>query len=239
MKIILVTLLFIPIFVRAQTLSTPSVDLIWEAETYAPPWYQGRTLPSPESLVRVVALTKISQPIFHWRKDGTDVRSASGAGKNSFDYRVGAGGSSNLIEVAVTRLDGSVAAAGAARIPVVAPKILFYELKDGWPDYRRALKNLAITADQTKIIAEPFYFSLADPPTGEAGWLNRRLVFDWSANSQPIAPATEDPRFLTLLTTAETSGESLIDLKITNADRSRQVASAKLPVSFGQSGFGF
>ncbi|MBI4135953.1 MAG: hypothetical protein HY481_00145 [Candidatus Vogelbacteria bacterium] len=220
---------------RALAVSN-GVDLIWEAQTYVPPGYQGRTLPSSESLVRVVAITSglgnEKNLNFHWRKDGLDVKSASGAGKNAFDYRA-APSSGNLIEVTVTRPDGSIDASGAARIPVAAPKIVFYEVKDGQIDYRRALKNLNLVTDQTKIIAEPFYFSLTD-------WLNHRLNFNWSANQQKVEPATEDPRFLTLITSADSgTGETVLDLKITNADHPLQTATAKLPVSFGQSGFGF
>ncbi len=233
MKKFLAVLLFTlaPIFIGAQT---SEVNLVWEAQTYAPPWYQGRTLPTAESLVRVVAMTQIKDPIFHWRKDGLDIRSASGPGKNAFDFRASQRpGSENLIEVSVTRPDRSLGATSATRVPVAAPKIVFYEVTDGQIDYRQALKNLNIITDQTKIIAEPFYFSLTD-------WFNRRLTFNWSANQQKIEPATEDPRYLTLVTSADSgAGETMLDLKITNAEHPLQTASAKLPVAFGQAGFGF
>src|SRR3989344_3756904 len=235
--LILLFLLTAPLIVEA--VSTPSVDLIWEAQTYTPPWYQGRTLPTAESLVRVIALTTTTGRLgneknlnFYWRKDDLDIRSASGAGENAFDYRAAPSGS-NLIEVTVTGTDGSVGATGAARIPIATPKIIFYEVKDDQIDYRRAIKNLNIITDQTKIIAEPFYFSMTD-------WLNRRLTFNWSADKQKIEPATEDPRFLTLITKADSdAGETMLDLKITNTDHPQQTASAKLPVAFGRSGFGF
>lgn len=227
--LILSLLLALPTITLAQS---SGVDLIWEAQTYVPPNYRGRTLPSPESLVRVVAITRIKNPIFYWRKDGLDVRSASGAGKNVLDYRAATNGS-NLIELTVTLPDGSIGATAAARIPVAAPKIVFYETKDGQIDYRRALKNLNIVTEQTKIIAEPFYFSLTD-------WLNRRLTFNWSANKQKIEPATEDPRFLTLITSADSgTGETMLNLKITNAEHPLQTAAAKLPVKFGSSRFEF
>lgn len=227
--LILSLLLTLPTVIAAQT---SGIDLVWEAQTYVPPGYRGRTLPSPESLVRVVAITQIKNPIFYWRKDGLNIRSASGAGKNVLDYRAAANGS-NLIELTVALPDGSIGAAGAARIPIAAPKIVFYEVKDGRTDYRQTLKNLNIVTEQTKIIAEPFYFSLAD-------WLNKRLAFNWSANKQKIEPATEDPRFLTLVTSADSgAGETMLDLKIINAEHPLQTTSAKLPVKFGSAGFEF
>ena len=233
-KILVIFLILLaPALADAQTGSIPSVDLVWEARTYTPPDYQGRCLVTPESLVRVVALTETKNLTFYWRKDGTEIKSASGASRDVFTYRAGNTiGSSNLIEMVATQTDGAVAARAAARIPVGAPKIVFYEVKDGQINYRRALKNFNLMTDQAKIVAEPFYFSTPD-------WLNRRLSFNWMANGQKIAAATEDPRFLTLITKADTAGETMLDLKITNSEHLFQTAAVKLSVNFGQTSFGF
>lgn len=236
-KIIAILLFLAPFsFVAAQAVSTPSVDIVWEAQTYTPASYQGRSLASPGSLAKVVAITSPGGGAltYYWRKDGLDIKSASGAGRDTFTYRAGdAVGGINLIEVAAARADGTIIDTASARIPIVTPKIVFYEIKDGQIDYRRAVKNLNIAADQTKIIAEPFYFSTTD-------WLTRRLVFNWSMGEQKIVPATEDPRFLTFITGPDSgAGERTVDLKITNNSRQFQIATAKLPVKFGLSSFGF
>ncbi len=219
------------------------VDLIWEAETYTPVGYRGRSIPTPGSLVRIVAIPhildsrgqsiKLSNLNFNWRKDGVEARSASGAGKNSFDYRaLSQVGTENVIELTVVKPDRAVGASAITRIPVSAPKVVFYQVKDGVIDYHTALKGLAIATDQIKIIAEPFFFSKMD-------WLNRRLTFNWLANKERIAPATEDPRLLTIVTNPDRIGEALIGLKITNANQLGQTAERNLPIKFGVNSFEF
>ena len=223
----------------APVLANAQVDLIWEAQTYTPPSYAGRSLATAGSLVKVVAHPASGRATegnltFYWRKDGLDIKSANGVGHDTFSYRASdTVGSNNLIEVVAVKADGVTSGSASARIPVVAPKIIFYEIRDGQVDYRHALGQLNIKTDQTKIIAEPFYFSLPD-------WQNRRLTFNWSMNGEKIVPATEDPRFLTFLTGADSGvGERVINLKVANDNRQFQTASAKLPISFGLSSFSF
>ena len=230
-KVLLLILFFLaPVVSGAETITA---DLVWEAQTYTPSDYQGRSVVTPESLVKVVALTPAKNLTFYWRKDGVEIKSAGGPGRDVFTYRADKIiGSSNLIELVATQTNGTIAARAAAKIPVGAPKIVFYEVKDGQIDHRRALKNFNLMTDQAKIAAEPFYFSTLD-------WLNRRLSFNWTANGQKITPATEDPRFLTLITKADTAGETVLDLKITDSEHPFQMAAAKLLVNFGQASFGF
>ena len=240
-KFLLLTIFtFSPLLVMAQT---SGVVLIWEAKTYAPVWYEGRTLPTPSSLVHVVAVPSVysstgakikTQDLnFNWKKDGVEVRSASGAGRDTFDYRAGGrAGEVNLIEVNVARKDGVSVAAGEARVSVASPELRFYGVKDGVVDHTKNLTKVQIVSDETKIIAEPIFFSLPD-------WLNRRLSFDWSIKGQKIVPATEDPRRLTIVATADQVGETALDLKVLNKNYPLQSATSKLPIGFGLNTFQF
>ncbi|MEK7584918.1 MAG: hypothetical protein AAB455_00125 [Patescibacteria group bacterium] len=222
---------------------TSEVALIWEAKTYAPVWYEGRTLPTPSSLVRVVAVPtiynssgvklKVQDLDFNWRKDGVEIRSASGAGRDTFDYRAASrAGEVNLIEVNVARRDGVSVAAGEARVSVARPELRFYAIKDGVIDHTKSLARLQIVSDETKIIAEPLFFSIED-------WLNRRLSFEWSIKGQKIVPATEDPRRLTVVATADQVGETALDLAVLNKNYPLQSATGKLPIGFGLNTFQF
>src|SRR3989344_8291471 len=70
-----------------------SVDLLWEADSYVPPFYRCRALPSSGSNVRVAALPHIpnasgteisaSELTYTWRKDNQILESFSGKGKSS------------------------------------------------------------------------------------------------------------------------------------------------------------
>ncbi|MEK7552896.1 MAG: hypothetical protein AAB505_02195 [Patescibacteria group bacterium] len=217
---------------QAQTApNTGTVDLIWEAETYTPPFYRGRSLPTSGSLVRVIAIPhfynangqriKDEQLFFRWNKDRADLSSASGAGKNVLTYRPShAAGSANSIEVTVGRTATDAGVKARVAVLVVTPKIIFYSDE-------RVVKNLSLATDQAEIIAEPFYFSLAEQQ-------NKTLKFNWQMNGRPTETARTDPRLMTLTTPADgATGQALVELKITNPLRPLQTATAKLPVSFG------
>src|SRR3989344_4032347 len=83
---------------QSPTLSTPSVDLVWEANTYTPAGYEGRALPTTSTEVTVVALAHqsngqiVTNYDFRWEKDDKQIISASGVGSNILRFRAGTPG---------------------------------------------------------------------------------------------------------------------------------------------------
>ena len=75
----------------------PSVIVVlWQANnSYVPPFYKGKAMPSPDSEIKVVALPQIKNSsgfvdpknmTYTWKKDYTNNPDGSGYGKNSFTY---------------------------------------------------------------------------------------------------------------------------------------------------------
>ena len=84
----LLILFLVPIF---SLDAAGEVDLLWQGETYTPPFYDGRTLWSNETRVKVVAVSNISgfDPstlYYRWTKDGIVLGSLSGVGKSSMVF---------------------------------------------------------------------------------------------------------------------------------------------------------
>ena len=52
-KLIFLLFLLAPL---AHAQSVPTLDLLWSADTYKPPFYQGHTLATPNSTVKVRAI---------------------------------------------------------------------------------------------------------------------------------------------------------------------------------------
>src|SRR3989344_1441328 len=83
MRILLISclLFFLPTLVSAQ-----SVDLLWQGETYTPPFFEGRSLWSNQSRVTIVAvpqgLGNASALNYRWTKNDTVLGSLSGVGKS-------------------------------------------------------------------------------------------------------------------------------------------------------------
>lgn len=80
--------------IKSITISASSVDMLWEApDTYAPPFYKGKSLPGPESLVKFVGIPSATptfgqngtkQVSFIWQKDSQVIGSSNGKGKDSY-----------------------------------------------------------------------------------------------------------------------------------------------------------
>jgi hypothetical protein len=73
-------------------LTSANVDLIWEADSYTPPFYQGKALLSQYETVKVVAVPHLGKDsstlsptnlIYTWEKDGRVIGNLSGYGKNT------------------------------------------------------------------------------------------------------------------------------------------------------------
>lgn len=68
-----------------------SIDLLWQGETYTPPFYEGRSLWSRESRLSVTALASVPgfspQSLYYrWTRDGTVLGSLSGVGRSSLTF---------------------------------------------------------------------------------------------------------------------------------------------------------
>lgn len=78
-------LLILPFFTLK---AAGEVDLLWQGETYAPPFYEGRSLWTNESRITFFAIPNLagvdpSSLIYRWKKDGTVLGSLSGINKRT------------------------------------------------------------------------------------------------------------------------------------------------------------
>src|SRR3989338_2221189 len=92
--------------VNKQFIIAPAeVDMLWEAQTYTPPFYKGKALPTYKSLVRVIAIPRFnsvtSSPAKYFYKWTYDSNKGAGEaiGKNSIVIPVGYAGSPTLVDV--------------------------------------------------------------------------------------------------------------------------------------------
>ena len=85
-----------PQITRVFVFNPSNVDLLWQAETYTPPFYKGKALFSPESSVTMVAIPNFvsgnsrvndSNVVYKWSMDREVMGDDSGYGKNYFKYK--------------------------------------------------------------------------------------------------------------------------------------------------------
>jgi len=210
--------------------------LLWQADdSYVPPFYKGKALPTPGSTIRVVAIPEIkngSQSVnpgslaYAWQKDYTNDQGSSGYGKNSFIYTNDYLENSNIVTVTASTVDQKYSTEGSIEVGTVTPKILFYKNDPAIGTlWEEALTDGHIIAGNEVVEAAPFFISPADIRVPS-------LEFNWFINGEHIDISGIKKNFLPLLAERGTTGTSEISLEIENKYKIFETASKKIEVQF-------
>ncbi|MBU1557630.1 hypothetical protein KKC45_01570 [Patescibacteria group bacterium] len=212
------------------------IDLVWEADSYTPPFYKGKSLNSKQSDVTVVAVPnlikesgeKISSEnlIYTWRKDWSVLGSKSGVGKNKLLLESRDMLRDPVIVVDVETLDGLIKARRTITINKYQPKILFYK-KDallGTLFNTSISKQFNLSEEEISVVVYPFFFSEKDFSQGN-------LQYNWSMNNKRI---NNDSDTLVLRQEGESAGMSILSLEIKNLNKIMQFSEEKFNILFGK-----
>ena len=225
---------------RVFTFRPGSVALLWEANTYTPPFYKGRALYTPGADVRIVAVPDIREPsgalvpasrlTYKWSVDEEPFADRSGLGRNTF-YLAGAQlQPDQVVAVDVLRENGLKAAHAELVIPKNSPVIRFYKSDPlRGTLYKSAyIGSVKLTDTETTIQAEPYFVS---GTTRESTY----VVYTWALNDEEIQPQSVDKSAVTLRQTTGQSGYGVLSLQVQNADLRRllQHATEELKIFFG------
>jgi hypothetical protein len=209
--------------------------LVWEAVSYTPPFYKGKALASRGSNIRIIALPEIvnignkkissKNLVYKWFKNDTLSSQYSGFGKDSFyaeDSSFVRDG--NEIKAQVYTTDSSAYSESKIFVSHSDPKVFFYQEHPLLGRlYNQPVINFKISGqDESKIIAEPYFFS--------ANKLSTRLDYSWTINGKPIdvfGPAIKvgNPN--------NSSAQSIIALSIKHLDKLLQGASGSFTIGRG------
>jgi hypothetical protein len=224
---------------RTFTFHPGSVNLVWEANTYTPPFYRGKALYTPGADVRIVAIPDIreggsavpaSALTYRWSVDDEPFADRSGLGRDTF-YLSGAQLlPDQTVAVDVLRQNGIRAAHAEVTIPKNTPMLRFYKrdpLRGAL--YSRAYSDTVQLADtETTLLAEPYFISgtVREP---------ERVLYTWTLNDTEVQPQGKERAVLTLRQTAGQSGFAKLSLTLQNADLRRllQQASQEITLVFG------
>lgn len=215
-----------------EFLFTPvGITILWEADTYTPPFYKGKALMVPQARVRVAAVPDTAGPgsplgagnfVYTWKKNDTVWADASGYGKNVFSF-VGPIPLSKIdVRVAVSSLDDSTKSELRVNVPLSRPFILFYEKHPLLGVlYNRPLgSEYALNKKEFSISAEPYFFSNEDPRTPT-------LKYNWEINGKTVQ---KHSRTVTIRNDTGAKGDSSVLLTMRGIAKTFQNASQKLKV---------
>lgn len=200
------------------TITPTVVELLWEADSYTPPLYKGRALPSAGTSVRLLAVPRFtraggaaipaSEIVFTWKRNGGTLASASGRGRSSAlldaPYLFGA----DTISVEAVTRDGTIAGQASVRIPSIEPLLTLYEEHPVFGrQYYKALGPSTFVAESEMSFSAVPYFaearSVRDPG----------LVYEWRVNQASVAADAKDPHMITI-DASRSSGIARIDLSL-------------------------
>lgn len=204
-------------------ISPASVDILWAADTYTPPFYRGKALPTYGSVVRATALPVLFDKdggrvadediIFTWKKERSTVQSKSGAGKKTFAYAAGFPKNKVAVGVVVATRDGKGSGEGSTFVPVIDPKIVLYEDRplEG-VRYEGSLgKNTLLPGNELSISLAPYFFSfpLRGMNTGR---------YEWFLDGKRVAPSVSGQNRMTFGRPGTGSGRAGINVSVSSRE---------------------
>ncbi|HBV01339.1 MAG TPA: hypothetical protein DEF00_03030 [Candidatus Taylorbacteria bacterium] len=212
------------------------VNLLWQTESYTPPFYKGKALMPYQGTVLVAAVPSFTRGgrvmsseslIYTWKEGDDVIGDSSGKGKSLFVFRGSVPIRAKTISVLVESPDRTMAAEASVDIVPVAPRLLFYEEHPlyGLLLSKALIGNFLLKGDETRISALPFYFE-TDTKS------NKDILYDWQLNYQEL-PNERGPA-LTLRRIVETAGKSNLFLEARSADENKlfQTAEERLTIEF-------
>ena len=210
--------------------------LLYQAnDSYVPPFYRGKALPTPDSEIKVVAMPEVrsggkfvnsKNMTYAWKKDYSNDQEASGYGKNFFLYTNDYLEGSNTVSVEASTVDQSYSSEASINIGTVESKILFYKndttLGTIWG---KTLVDPHKISGTEIVEAIPYFIS---PKELE----NPTLKWSWSINNNSVGTQSYKKNLMPLRAESGTSGISLLKLTIENQYRIFQTATKEINIEF-------
>lgn len=210
------------------------VDILWEANSYTPPFYKGKALYSYQSFITVIAVPNIINSngvkinpdnlTYKWTKDSKVLGDVSGYGKNSFTFSKSVISHSPEIEVEVMSSDKKIKASGSIILDAVEAKTVIYENNPLYGIiYERAVTgDFKLGGSEITLITAPYFFSKED--VGD-----QKIKYDWSMNGRNINNK-QDARQATFRNTEGGKGSTRISVDLQNESTSKELQSARTDV---------
>lgn len=218
--------------INKQLVIAPAeVDLLWEAQTYVPPFYKGKALPTYKSLVRVTAIPRFNAATsdpkeYYYKWTYNKVQGAGEAlSKNSVVIPMNFVNTSVPINVNVKLPGTEWEGQKTLNITAIDPKIVFYQQSPVLGiNFDHAFVGGATKETEFNIYAAPYFFSLDN-------LLNNQLLFTWKLDRNNTTPDF-DQRNLTLVKPSEKASTHEVSLRIQNTKRILQDASTQSLILF-------
>lgn len=210
----------------ALNIISSDLSLPWFAETYAPKWYKGKSLPVANSVVSVAAIPQIildgrtlgpQELIYSWDLDD-EGGIVSGIGEEVLRVKMSdLPGTSHHVGVTIEDTGKRIKKEGEVFLIAHMPRVVIYPSSPlGGGEWRTAAAVLITSAGKLlDFVAEPFFFSALS---------KKVLSYRWDVAGAEVAGTPQNPHALTINT--EGLGSGSITISTSADDRDELVPSA-------------
>ena len=207
--------------------------LLWQADdSYTPPFYRGKALPTANSAIKIVAMPEINgtdpkNMVYAWKKDYTNNVDGSGYGKNYFSYTSDYLDDTNTVSVVASTTDQRYSSEKSLDVlNTTQPKIIFYkrDAKLGTMWENALTDNHKIIGEEV-IEASPYFVS---PKNID----NPGLSLSWFLNDEQVPTNVFLKNILPVKVQIGVTGGSLIKLKIDNNYKITETVEGSINVQF-------
>lgn len=218
-------------------ITSGSIDMIVEPQGYVPPMYPGKIPVSYQNQIKVVAVPQLADSsgnildpknlIYKWEQNGNVLQNQSGYGRQSITIFADVIPRPIEIVLTVTSRDGTSGTKSLLIINQSSPVINFYENDPTYgPLYNNAIPSTIYLRQRREVgvLAVPFGFNIKADNIGN-------LITTWLINGRELTDLSSNLA-ITLRAPEGTSGNSNINLKITNKESILQSAENSFIASF-------
>lgn len=222
---------------KTIVLSPADVDLIYEANTYAHPFFKGKKLFTSESFINFIAIPNFmgldgkkipeSNLIYTWKVNGSVQQSVSGYGKNTFSTKGQLIERPLLIEVEVSAINSSLIASQSLTIKSTQPELLLYENNPllGVIYEKAIIGSFFLQRKQVDFEGIPYFF--AANTKNDTG-----LSYKWKINGTSITSKSPQENYLLLQNNNNEEGRAIINTTINHTQNILQTAQTSLELTF-------
>jgi len=220
---------------KTFTLNPASVELVWEANSYTPPFFKGKALHPKQGRLKIVAMPEFIRNgkkipsenlVYTWSSGVETYQDKSGYGKNVFILNGSLLGRDEDVKVMVTDPANNLVAQGTLVVPTTDPEIILYQND---PYYGQLFDSslppvFRLAGEEIQVVAAPYFF------TNETA---NKIQYQWALNSQNISELSNF-RTAVFKKPEGKGGTSVLSLDIQNINRILQAASASLTINFNE-----
>ena len=220
-------LILTPYFLLPTSINAQSVDILWQGETYTPPFYQGRALWSKQSGITFVAIPQSlgnsANLNYKWSKNGTVLGNISGIGKNSLSFVDSILSKSQTIKVEIISNEGEVLASASTIVTPSSPTIAVYENSPlyGFMFHRETMGIHKLQQREATFTAFPLFFSTSNRA-------DNALKYEWRTNVGGV----ETGDSVTYRTPDNASGSSEVRVNVSNINSIMQNVNENFLIQF-------